>query len=383
MGSRVAVVGVGVTKFGIRANVGWKELVCEAMYEAFGNVNMDPKEIEMGFAACSSPNTIDQLPVGSCVAEYAGLAPLGMWSTAEQCASSQVAIINGVLAIRSGLYDKVLIIGFDKMTDGFNLRTTSNQHLDMEYEATIGFASYVALWYKRHLRAHGEPTREQVAMYAVHARRMAKRNPKAYYCDAPDITVEDVLKAPMVASPLGALDRTSFFVDGAAAMILVKEEIARKYTDTPVYIDGVSCKNDHIYEWMDPSSPMYPVLRLASRESYKMARIEAKDIDFACLHDCWAFYGINQLECLDICEDGTAGEFVEEEQMALGGKCPCATDGGIFGRGHPPGASGIADGIEAVIQLRGEAGDRQVKGAEIGVVPCIGESSRTVCVYRR
>ena len=382
MERKVAAVGCGVTRFDVQPDKSWKQLVCQALYEALDDARMDASEIQAGTVGCAAPVAFGQMPIATCVADCTGLNLMGLTHNAEQCTAGLLAIRDAFFAIRSGVYDRVVVIGFEKETDLLDMRKFLDMDMDAEYEAPFGIYS-PPLWYKLHNQLHGEPTREQTAMYAVHARKMAKKNPKAYYYDKPEITVEDFLNAPPWSSPLGVLDRTNYYVDGAAVIILTSGEIARKYTDTPVYIEGISQKNDHHYLWMDPNTSLFPALRLAAKEVYGMAKVKPSDIDFACLHDCWAFWALIQLECLGICNDKEGGKFAEEGQMALGGRCPCATDGGVYGRAHPFGATGVASAIEAVTQLRGEAKDRQVGGAEIAVQTQLGYSARSACIWRR
>ena len=380
---RVAVLGVGLTSFGVRPEAGWKKLVCEAMNDAVLDAKIDTSQIQIGYVGCSQPNIIEQVPIGNLVSQFTGLNPIGFSCTSEQCSCGQVAIQNAFLAIRSGAYDLALVIGFDKMSDAYDLRNLMSPNMD-DYEKYARFGSSaigLGLWYKLHLRAHGEPTREQLAQYAVYARKMARKNPKAFYYDSPKITVKDVLEAPTVVEPLGALDATRFVLDGAGAMILASEQVAKKHRDDLVYITGISYKNDYIYQYNDPTYIFMPGLKSAAEEGYRMAGIGPQDLDFLCLHDCWAFFAPVELEAIGICADGEAGHFIEDGEIEIGGRCPCATDGGIYGRGHPPGASGLANGVEAVTQIRGLAGDRQVKQAKKSLSVMIGASSRSIVIY--
>ena len=382
---RVAVVGIGLTPFRVRPNVGWKQLICEAMHEALQDAKMDGSEIQSGYVGCSQPTIIEQIPIGNLVSMFTGLNPIGFSCNSEQCSCGQIAVQNAFLAIKSGACDIAIAIGFDKMSDAYDLRNLMTPNID-DYEKYSRFGSSaigLGLWYKLHFRAHGEPTREQLALYAVHARKQASKNSKAFYYNARDITVEDFLQAPIVVEPLGSLDATRFVLDAAGAMILANEEVAKKYRDDLVFIKGLSYKNDCIYQYNDPNYVFMPALKAAAKEAYHMAGIGAKNLDFACLHDCWAFFAPIELEALGVCEEKKAGKFIEDGEMKLDGRLPCDTDGGIYGRGHPPGASGLANGVEAVTQLRENAGERQVKDAKTAVSVMIGASSRNIIIYGR
>jgi len=385
MVGRVAVIGLGLTPFRVRPNVGWKELVCEAMHEALEDAGMNGSEIQSGYVGCAQPNIIEQIPIGNLVSQVTGLNPVGFSCTSEQCSCGQIAIQNAFFAIKSGACDVAIAIGFDKMSDAYDLRNLMTPNID-DYERYSRFGSSaigLGLWYKLHLQAHGEPTREQLALYAVYARKRARKNPKAFYYDAKEITVEDYLQAPIVVEPLGGLDATRFVLDAAGAIILAREDVAKKYRDDLVFIRGTSYKNDCIYQYTDPDFIFMPALKIAAKEAYHMAGIGPKDLDLACLHDCWAFFAPIELEALGVCEEKKAGNFIEEGEIELDGRLPCVTDGGIYGRGHPPGASGLANGVEAVIQLRENAGERQVKDAKTAVSVMIGASSRSIMIYGR
>ncbi len=199
-----------------------------------------------------------------------------------------------------------------------------------------------------------------------------------------EISVEKVLKSSMVADPLTLLD-CSPLTDGAAAIILAREDIAKKYTDTPVYLTGSGQASDTLA--LHDRSSLTGVLaaKIASEKAYKMAGVTAKDIPVAEVHDCFSIAELMAIEDIGFVSKGEGGKFVQDGQTKIGGKVAVNTSGGLKACGHPVGATGIKQAAEIVIQLRGDAGKRQVDGAEIGLTHNVGGSGATcvVNIFRR
>ena len=217
-----------------------------------------------------------------------------------------------------------------------------------------------------------------MAKVAVKNHHNATLNPIAQF--SREITVEDVLNSPMIADPLTLLD-CSPITDGAAAMILCKAELAKKYTDNPVYIIGSGQASDTLALHSRKSLTTLEATVKAAREAYKQAGINPEDVDLAEVHDCFTIAEIVAIEDLGFCKKGEGGKLVEEGATEIGGRIPINTSGGLKAVGHPVGATGIKQAIEIVLQLRGEAGKRQVEDAEIGLTHNVGGSGATAVVH--
>jgi acetyl-CoA C-acetyltransferase len=221
-------------------------------------------------------------------------------------------------------------------------------------------------------------TREQLAMVSVINHQNGAKNPLAQFPF--EISVDAVLKSTMVADPLRLLD-CSPVTDGAAAVILCPAEEAKKYTDTPIYIKASAQSSGTLALHDRADLTTIDATVFAARNAYKMAGLEPNDIDTVEVHDCFSINGILAIEDLGFVEKGKGGIAVEEGMTRLDGKIPVNPSGGLKSRGHPLGATGIAQAAEIVWQLRGEAGKRQVEGAEIGMTHNIGGTGGTAAIH--
>jgi len=378
----VAVVGVGITKFGELWGTSFRQLVVEAGVRAMEDANIDGKQIDaMYIGNMSSGQFIRQEHVASLIADHAGLVPIPSTRVEAACASGGLAFRQAVIAVASGIHDIVVAGGIEKMTDV--LAGVATEALataaDQEWEVYVGatFPGIYALMARRHMYEYGT-TEEQLATVAVKNHHNACLNPYAQY--HMEIKVEDVLKSTPVCSPLKLLD-CSPITDGAACVILAPAEKAKKYTDTPILVAGTGQASDTISLHDRPTLTGLQGTVEASKVAYKMASAKPKDMDFAEVHDCFTIAEIMAIEDLGFCKKGEGGKLTEEGTTALGGKIPINTSGGLKGKGHPVGATGVAQAVEAVLQLRGEAGKRQVSGAEICLAQNVGGSGGTVVVH--
>jgi len=369
---KVAIVGVGQTKFGRRPDASIREIAFEAFKEALEDAGIMRGEIEASIV-CSATHYDKQRTPAGVIAEYLGLNPQPTYNVEAVCASSGVGVRNAWALISSGLHDIVLVIGFQKMTE---LRSDEVQEVmgrsgDVMWESPFGptMPAYFAMYANAHINKHGT-SEEQLAKVAVKNHFYGAKNPKAMF--QKEVTVEEVLKSRPIASPLKQLDCCANS-DGAACIILASEEKARKITDTPVWVAGLGLG----------SSPMTLTSRgsdltsfgcavEAAKQAYKMSGITPRDVNVAEVHDCFTITEIINYEDMGFCERGQGGKFVEEEQTYVGGKIPVNVDGGLLAKGHPIGATGASQIRTLVQQLRGEAGETQVKGAEIALAHNLG-----------
>ncbi|MBN1896553.1 MAG: thiolase domain-containing protein [Candidatus Aenigmarchaeota archaeon] len=378
----VAIVGVGMTKFGEHWKKGLRELISEAGIKAVDDAGISGKDIQLIVGGSMSSGIFaGQEHTGALFTDYLGLNPIPAIRTEAACASSSVALSTGVMAIQSGRYNCVVVGGVEKMTDVYGgLATTALAGaMDRDNEAHFGltFPGVYALMAKRHMHQYGT-TREQIAMSAVKNHENAMHNPNAQFHRK--ITVDDVLKSPLVADPLRLLD-CSPIADGAASLIIVPADKAKQYTDTPIYIRASSQASDTLSLYRRSDITTIGATITAAQNAYKQAGMTTKDIHFAEVHDCFTINEIISTEDLGFARKGDGGRLLQSGETMIGGKIPVNTSGGLKAKGHPVGATGAAQVIEAVEQLRGDAGGRQVDGAENGLTHNVGGSGSTVVVH--
>ena len=378
----VAVIGVGMTKFGELWDLSFRQMIIEAGARALEDASIDGKQIDAMYVGnMSSGELIRQEQTAALIADHAGLVPIPSTRVEGACASGGLALRQAVIAVASGIHDFVVAAGIEKMTDVISEQATGilATTADQEWEVYVGatFPGLHALMARRHMYEFGT-TEEQMAMVAVKNHHNACMNPCAQYHT--EITVDNVLKSPPVALPLKLLD-CSPITDGAACVIVAPAETARKLKKTPILITGTGQASDTISLHSRQSLTSLRATIEASRTAYKMAGIEPDDVDVAEVHDCFTIAEIMAIEDLGFCEKGLGGKVTEEGETAIGGRIPINTSGGLKGKGHPVGATGIAQAVEIVQQLRGEAGKRQVGGAEIGLTHNVGGSGGTAVVH--
>ena len=376
----VAIIGVSQTKFGELWEVSFRDLITEAGMKAVADAGIEGQDLEAMYVGNMTAGLfIQQEHIASLIADHAGLTPIPCTRVEAACASGGLALRSGIMAVASGYHDVVISAGVEKMTDVVDPTPAIATASDQEWEAQQGvtFPSLYAMMARRHMYEYGT-TREQLAMFSVNNHKNGSLNPLAQYPF--EIGVDQVLNSTMVADPLRLLD-CSPVTDGAAAVILCPAEDARKYTDTPVYVKASAQASGTIalHDRRDITTIDSTVH--ASRTAYDMAGVGPKDIDAVEVHDCFSINGILAIEDLGFVEKGQGGSAVEEGLIAIDGEIPVNPSGGLKARGHPLGATGIAQAAEMVWQLRGDAGKRQVEGIEIGMTHNIGGTGGTAAVH--
>jgi len=369
---KVAIVGVGQTKFDRRPDASIKEIAFEAFKEAVEDAGIMRGEIEASII-CSATHYDKQRTPAGVIAEYLGLNPQPTFNVEAVCASSGVGLRNAWALISSGLHDIVAVVGFQKMTE---LRSDEIQEVmgrsgDVMWESPFGptMPAYFAMYANAHMNRY-ETSEEQLAEVAVKNHFYGAKNPKAMF--RKEITVEEVLKSRPIASPLKQFDCCANS-DGAACIILAGEEKAQKITDTPVWIAGLGLASSPMsLTSRGTSLTSFTCSVEAAKQAYKMAGITPEDIKVAEVHDCFTITEIINYEDLGFCERGQGGRLVEEEQTYIGGEIPVNVDGGLLAKGHPVGATGASQIRTLVQQLRGEAGETQVKGAGVALAHNLG-----------
>ena len=355
-------------------------MITEAGMKAIKDANIEGDELEAMYVGNMSAGLfVEQEHIASLIADHAGLTPIPCARIEAACASGGLALRNGIMAVASGYHDIVITAGVEKMTDVVDPTPAIATASDQEWEAQQGvtFPSLYAMMAKRHMHEYGT-TREQLAMVSVLNHKNGAKNPLAQYPN--EITVDQVLNSSIVAEPLRLLD-CSPVSDGAAAVIVCPAEDARKYTDTPVYVKAsaqasgtIALHDRHDITTIDSTVH-------AARKAYEMAGMTPKDIGGVEVHDCFSINGLLAIEDLGFVEKGQGGPAIEDGITELDGRIPVNPSGGLKARGHPLGATGIAQAAEIVWQLRGDAGKRQIEGIEVGMTHNIGGTGGTAAVH--
>jgi len=367
---RVALVGAGVGPFGVR-KASFRDLIWEAGKACFDSVpGLRPKDLEGIVVGSVMPErTAFQSHIASLAAEALGIKPSRLSARTEHmCASGTVGIRYAYAFIAAGLADLVMVLGVEKLNQptGDEAILNMGAGVDREWEACHGLTAppAFAMAAQHHMARYGT-TEEQMARVSVKNHNHAARNPYAHFQKG--ATLEQVLCSRMIATPF-RLFMCSPITDGAAAVIVASEDRARGLTDKPVWIRGTGQALDGFTLSSLPEDySRWPSLERAARDAYKMAGIGPGDVDVAEVHDCFAIAEIIATEELGFCDKGEGGRFVEQGLSDYGGRVVVNPRGGLIGCGHPLGATGVAQAAEVFWQLRGEAGPRQVPGAEIGL----------------
>lgn len=373
------MVGAGMTPFGEHFGLGIKDLLPMAYAEAVAHVDKGIDRSEIQAAWFGSLTTTDGFPSGI-LADTLDLLEIPVTRVENACATGNDAIRNGTIAVASGMYDVVLVVGADKVRE-----TASNVTFwewaamtrDVAWDYPLGLIAPAnfALHAARYL--HESPaTREHMAMVAVKNHFHALKNPKAQL--RYEITVEQALAAPLIADPFGVYDCTPQS-DGAAAVILAAEEIADRYTDRPVWVRGVGIGMDRVMHQHKKDMTSFPPTIRAAKAAMSMAGVTPRQIDVAEVHDCFTGVELINYEDLGFASRFEAYKLIEAGETYVGGSMPVNPSGGLKAKGHPPGATGVAQCYELFNQLRGEA-ENQVDGARIALAHNIGGPTAVAAV---
>ena len=367
---KVALVGAGVSKFGVR-KASYRDLIWEAGKACFDSIPaLKPRDLEGLVVGSVMPErTAFQSHISSLAAEALGIRPSALSARTEHmCASGTVGIRYAYAFIAAGLADLVMVLGVEKLNQpsGDEAILNMGTGVDREWEAAFGLTAppCFALAAQRHMAAYGT-TEEQLALVGVKNHTHAARNPNAHFNKG--ATLEQVLGSRMISSPL-RLFMCSPITDGSAAVILASEDRARSLTDRPVWIRGTGQALDGFQlTSLHEDYAHWPALRRAADSAYRMAGITAADVDLAEVHDCFSIAEMIAYEELGFCKKGEAGAFAAAGGSDYGGDVVVNPRGGLIGCGHPLGATGVAQAAEVFVQLRGQAGLRQVADATIGL----------------
>jgi len=379
----VAVISAGLSRFGKREEFTGRELFLEAAYEAFSRCpDLDPRrDVNALFVGMMGESFEHQGHVAPMLSDWVGLLSAPAIRAEVACASSAAALRLGIFSVLSGFYDVVLVGGLEKMTKRSTPENTEflGMAADFPFEQWTGvtFPGLYALMATAHMHRYGT-TEEQMGMVAVKNHHNGALNPKAHF--QKEVTLDAVLDSRMIAYPLKLYD-CSPISDGASCAIITRPELARKYTDSPVYIIGSGQGSDSLALFQRDSLTSLKATRIAAREAYEMAGIKPKDVDVAEVHDCFTIAEIIAYEDLGFCNPGEGGRFIEDGIPMLDGELPINTSGGLKSKGHPVGATGVAQIYEIYLQLTGQAGKRQVERCKIGLTHNVGGSGATCLIH--
>jgi acetyl-CoA C-acetyltransferase len=358
----VAVVGAGLIKMGELFDQSYEQMAKGAFDSVVASVDkgFDPKLIDAAFVATQRGTLWGQEGIGgNTVPTAIGLSGIACTRIENACPTGSDAFRVGCMAVASGVHDVVLVIGVEKMRDksseeGLLARAAAGHPVYTRGEsAPVLFAPFAT----RHMYEFGT-THEMLASVAVKNHHNGKLDPYAHFQS--EITIEDVLKSAPVCHPLNLLDCCPQ-TDGAAAIIITSAERASEFTDKPVYVAGFGVATDTPYLHEKTTYVGLPATTLASDRAYKMADVTPGQIDMAEVHDCFTITEILDIEDLGFVEKGKGGVASLEGETALDGRIPINTSGGLLAKGHPIGATGIAQLTECWWQLRGDAEARQVE----------------------
>lgn len=369
-----------MTKFGKHSDKSLVDLFSEAFFEAFNESNIDLKEIQ----ALYYGNFVGEMTDGSAnlagfIADEIGLKNVPAIRYEGACASSSVAFREAVKAVSAGYYDCVVVGGSEKLLSagtGIGTRALATA-VDGVYEMTVGltFPGVFALTARLYAKEYGIPLeklREMMAYVSVKNHRYGALNPKAqFYGKYGDLKIEDVLNSRMVCSPITLLDSCPM-TDGGSAVVIAEEKLAKEAVDTPVYVLGTGQASGGALFRQERDIVKAIPRRKSAEMAFKEAKIQPKDVDLVELHDCFTIAEIIALEAMGFFKYGEAGYATKEGLTSIEGDLPVNPDGGLIGKGHPVGATGVSQIYSAVKQLRGEFKWNQVKDAKIAMLDTLG-----------
>jgi acetyl-CoA acetyltransferase len=362
----LAIIGAGMTAFGKFPGLSLGELGFAAAREAMRDAGVNPGDIQTAYCGNAlASQLLDEFTVGQKILWGLGINKIPVVNVENACTSGSTAFYLACLAVRSGAAEVALVLGVEKMFTPVKKILNAGA---TDLETRLGFIvpATFAMRANRYMAEYGL-TREELALVAVKNHRHGSLNPQAQY--RKPLTVEEVLDAPMIAEPLTRLSCCPQS-DGAAAVVLCRREAAGRFTGKPVGV-AASVLLSGSYD-NPPELAGWPTDVRAGALAYEQAGLGPADLDVIELHDAFTIAEIIHCEGLGLCRPGEGGRLLKEGHTSLGGGTPVNPSGGLLSRGHPVGATGVAQLVEIVQQLRGCCGSRQVPGARVGLAHCMG-----------
>ncbi len=360
----VVIIGVGMTRFGRFLERSPKDLGLEAVWNAVEDANVSIKQIQVAYVGNALGAQLNELKgtIGQHILTHAGIEKIPVTNVENACSSGSTALRLACLEVASGNHDMALALGVEKMYSGDSAKAAAAMASGTPY-AKLGFTfvAQYALNLKKWMEKYSV-TREHFAKVVVKNTSNGSLNPYAQFRKV--LTIEEVLNSRPIADPL-TLYMCSAMGDGAAAAIVCSRDIATKYTSKPL-VEVAACElisGSFPY----PDEPHEPSSTRAAKLAYERAGIGPEDVDVAEVHDAMAPAELKLYEELGFCKEGEAGRMIDEGRTRINGDVSVNTSGGLASKGHPVGATGLAQIAEIVWQLRGEAGERQVSNAKVGM----------------
>jgi acetyl-CoA C-acetyltransferase len=377
----VAVIGVGINKWGELWEKSHRDVWTEAAIAAVDDAGVD--RVDAMYVGCMSGGLfVGQEHLGALLADQLGMGPIPGTRVESACASGGLAFRQAYLAVAAGAHDIVMASGVEKMcdVDGAAATYALSTAADQEYECYHGitFPGLYGMMASAHMHTHGT-TRQQLAEVAVKNHAAGLLNPNAQF--QMKVTADQVISSPAVADPLRLLD-CSPITDGAAAVIVVPLEKARELgVDPIVKISASAHATDPIALAERTDLTRLEATARAANAAYQQAGIGPKDLSFCEVHDCFTIAEVMVTEALGLFEVGQGGDAAASGTTALDGKMPVNPSGGLKSKGHPVGATGVAQIVEVVEQLRGVSGDRQIKNAHRALTQNMGGTGASSVVH--
>jgi len=377
----VAVVGIGKTPFGAFPDRDLRSLAVEAGNKALQNAGIGADRLEAFYLGnFAGPGFVGQNHLAPWILSGMGMDGIPATRIEDACASSGSAFFHAWSAVAAGVYDVVLITGAEKMTSQPTPVVTEilagAGEVNGEVRAGATFPALFAMIARRHMHEYGT-TREQLAAVSVKNHCNGSKNPMAHMRKI--ITMEQALAGKPVADPLTVYD-CSLISDGAAAVVIVPLERASEFTDKPVRVLGIAQTSDRLALEDKKDITTFQALRRAADKAYAMAGVTANDIQFAEAHDCFTIAEILATEDLGFVPKGEGGPYAVSGATCLNGARPVNASGGLKSKGHPVGATGVGQICDVALQIRGEAGELQIKNHSLGLAQNLGGSGATCVV---
>ncbi|MFC1980329.1 thiolase domain-containing protein [Chloroflexota bacterium] len=367
----VAIVSVGQSVFMRQCGVSIRELCFEAFKESMEGTDITTGDIDASII-CSAPEYDKQRTPSGLISEYLELTPKPTFYIETVCSSSTTGLRVAWSLIKSGLHKVVAVIGFQKMSElsSRDAAERMGRGGDIIWESPFGITmpSGYAMYAQAHMAEYGT-TAEDLARIRVKNASYGSKNPRATY--RKEVTLEDVLGSEIIASPLKKFDCCAN-ADGSSCIIVASGHVAKKMTSVPIWIVGLGSATDTMTMSGRRLLTGLRCTQEAAKQAYQMAGVKPEDIDVAEVHDCFTVAELMAYEDLGFAQPGQGARLIENKETYAEGKIPVNVDGGLLSKGHPIGATGGSQIRTIVRQLRGEATEAQVKGAEIGLVHNIG-----------
>jgi acetyl-CoA C-acetyltransferase len=373
---KVAIIGVGQSAFVRQYPGSVRELAFEGFKDAMSDAQITTKDIGAS-VVCSAPEYDKQRSPAGVFAEYLGLNPQPTFYVESLCSSSSMGVRLAYSLVASGLHDVVAVIGFQKMSEITSQETQERmgRGADIQWESPFGtmMPAYYAMYARGHMATYGT-TPEDLARIRVKAATYGQLNDRAVYRKPVTLEMfsdpENIMAGP-VSSPLRVGDCCAN-ADGSSCILVANEEKARAFCKKPVWILGLGAATTSVNLAGRDVFNGLTVAREAARQAYTMAGLSPADIDVAEVHDCFTIAEMMAYEDLGFARAGQGAELIRDGETYKEGRIPVNVDGGLLSKGHPIGATGGSQLRTIVLQLRGEAGEIQVKDPEVGLVHNIG-----------